>query len=75
MNLPKVIVSDNSLPKITGIQFFENLRQIEAYKNIPFVLLSTHLHPLEVEKITALKHVQYFVKQILLKAFFQSSYK
>lgn len=40
-NIPDLILCDNNLPKITGLEFLRNLSKSGAFKKIPFIMSSS----------------------------------
>jgi two-component system, chemotaxis family, chemotaxis protein CheY len=46
-----LILSDQQMPKMTGIQFCEHVREVPEYKNTPFILLTAKCMELDVAKL------------------------
>ena len=61
-NLPKLVVTDLYLPGISGAEFLADLKNMERYKNIPVIVLSTIKSEREIEK-----YKQMGVKEYLRK--------
>ncbi|RYY88549.1 MAG: response regulator [Chitinophagaceae bacterium] len=60
-NLPKLIVTDNFLPGISGKEFLADLKRMEKYRHIPVVVLSTSKNYEEVvafEKMGILDYLE-----------------
>ena len=60
--LPKLIVTDYYLAGITGPEFLHDLKQMNLYKAIPVVVLSTNKSPMEIEKYKALGILEFIEK-------------
>ncbi len=48
--LPKLIVTDSFLPSISGAEFLADLREMELYKHIHVIVLSTTKSDKEIER-------------------------
>jgi CheY-like chemotaxis protein len=46
-----LILSDQQMPLMTGIQLCENIRQIPAYKRTPFILLTAKCMEIDVARL------------------------
>lgn len=46
-----LILSDQQMPKMTGIQLCENIREIPDYVNTPFILLTAKCMEIDVAKL------------------------
>ncbi|HVE61714.1 MAG TPA: response regulator [Chitinophagaceae bacterium] len=60
--LPKLIVIDAYLPGITGAEFLADLKQMELYKAIHVIVLSTLKTEKEIERYRQLGAIDYLVK-------------
>lgn len=60
--LPKLIITDNFLPGISGKEFLADLKKMEKYKHIPVVVLSTSKTDEETEEYQKLGILEYVVK-------------
>jgi CheY-like chemotaxis protein len=61
-DLPKLIVTDMHLPGITGQEFLADLKQMEPYKHITILVLSTTKSPYDIEVARKLGAAEYLVK-------------
>ncbi|HVG42289.1 MAG TPA: response regulator [Chitinophagaceae bacterium] len=61
-DLPKLIVTDQYLPGMTGVEFMTDLKKMIDYKDIPVIVLSTIKSVKEIEKYRQLGMVDYLVK-------------
>lgn len=46
-----LVLSDQQMPLMTGIQLCENIRQIPAYKRTPFILLTAKCMEIDVVRL------------------------
>ncbi len=60
--LPKLIVADSHLPGITGAEFIADLKNMEPYKHIHVIILSTTKSDKEIEKYRLLGAIDYLIK-------------
>jgi CheY-like chemotaxis protein len=60
--LPKLIITDNFLPGISGIEFLADLKEMEKYKHIPVVVLSTSKSDEEIEEYQKIGILDYVIK-------------
>lgn len=51
--LPDLIITDNQMPYMTGIELCRELHQREAYKHIPAIMLTARGYDLEAGEIEA----------------------
>lgn len=68
-DLPKVIISDQSMPVLTGFDLLSALRSHPRYKNIKFILLSTSALNWEKEKGAILGATDYLQKPLIFKEY------
>ena len=61
-SLPKLIVTDNFLPGISGKEFLVDLKGMDKYRNIPVVVLSTSKTEEEIEEYHKIGVLDYLVK-------------
>jgi CheY-like chemotaxis protein len=62
---PDLILLDMLMPKMTGIETLEVLKQDEQTRNIPVVILSNSSIEADVQKASALGAIGYLVKAAL----------
>ncbi len=60
--LPKLVITDNFLPGISGKEFLADLKGMEKYKDIPVVVLSTSKSDDEIEEYKKMGIMDYVVK-------------
>lgn len=60
----KLIVSDWNMPKLTGIELLKTVRNMQDYRNVPFVLLTA-----ESEKTQVIQAIQARVSGYVTKPF------
>lgn len=60
--LPKLIITDEYLPGITGAEFLKDLKGMDKYKHIPVIVMSSVKTKKEIEKYKALGAIDYVVK-------------
>lgn len=60
--LPKLIITDLYLPGITGAEFLKDLKQMEKYKDIHLVVLSTIKSEKEIERYLEMGAIDYIQK-------------
>jgi CheY-like chemotaxis protein len=61
-SLPKLIITDNFLPGISGKEFLADLQRMEKYQHIPVVVLSTSKKEEEMEEFYNIGILDYLVK-------------
>ena len=61
-DLPKLIVADMHLAGITGQEFLSDLKEMEPYKHIKVVVLSSTKSPYDITKAKELGAADYVVK-------------
>lgn len=62
--IPSLILLDLNLPKVSGKQIFEGLKESELLKYIPVVVLTTSSSPIDMEDCKSLGIESYFVKPV-----------
>lgn len=60
--LPKLIITDNFLPGISGKEFLADLKGMEKYQHIPVVVLSTSKTDDEIEEYEKIGILDFVVK-------------
>ncbi|MCW3107949.1 MAG: response regulator [Segetibacter sp.] len=60
--LPKLIVTDQFLPGITGAEFLKDLKQMDKYKHIHVIVLSSIKSDKEIERYREMGALDYFAK-------------
>jgi CheY-like chemotaxis protein len=60
--LPKLIITDNFLPGISGKEFLADLKRMERYQHIPVVVLSTSKTDEEIEAYQKMGVLDYVIK-------------
>jgi CheY-like chemotaxis protein len=60
--LPKLIITDNFLPGISGKEFLADLKRMEKYKHIPVIVLSTSKTDEEIEEYKKIGVIDYVIK-------------
>lgn len=61
-SLPKLIITDNFLPGISGKEFLADLKGMNKYKHIPVVVFSTSKSEDEIEVYKKIGIMDYLVK-------------
>jgi putative two-component system response regulator len=61
---PDLILSDINMPKMGGIEFFRNVRNNPSWTTIPFVFLTSHSTPEDIQKGRELGVEDYLTKPI-----------
>jgi CheY-like chemotaxis protein len=61
-DLPKLIVTDLYLPGITGSEFLKDLKQMEKYKGIHVIVLTSTKTDKEIQKYKQLGAIDYLIK-------------
>ena len=65
--LPALIVLDLNMPKMNGTQTLRKLKSDDRFKNIPVIIYSTSINPLEMEKCMQLGAHSYVTKPVSIK--------
>lgn len=60
--LPKLIITDNFLPGISGKEFLADLKRMEKYKHIPVIVLSTSKTDKEIDEYQRMGILDYVMK-------------
>lgn len=68
-NLPKVILLDLKMPKLSGIQVLERLKSDDATKKIPVVVLTSSKEDPDIQECYHLGVNSYVVKPVKFDAF------
>ncbi len=63
-DLPVLIVLDLNMPKMNGTETLKNLKQNQRFRQIPVIIYSTSINPLEKEKCMELGAHSYITKPI-----------
>lgn len=64
---PCLIVLDLNMPKMNGTQTLTNLKKDETFKNIPVIIYSTSVNPVEREKCLLLGAHSFITKPVSFK--------
>lgn len=67
IKLPCLIVLDLNMPKLNGTETLRKLKEEQVYRNIPVIIYSTSVNPLEQQKCMELGAHSYLTKPISLK--------
>ncbi|PWS26623.1 two-component system response regulator [Pedobacter yonginense] len=71
-DLPKLILLDVKMPKVSGIQVLEKLKSDVDLKSVPIVMLTSSNEGPDIEQCFALGANSYIVKPVDSDKFFQS---
>lgn len=63
-NTPQLIVLDLNMPKMNGTQTLGHLKRDDRFKDIPVIIYSTSINPLEREKCMTLGAHSYMTKPV-----------
>jgi len=66
-HIPCLIVLDLNMPRLNGTQTLGKLKDDERFKDIPVIIYSTSINPLEKEKCMSLGAQAYITKPISYK--------
>lgn len=66
---PAVILLDLKLPKISGLEVLEAVRQTEALRSVPIVMLTSSREPADLSRAYELGANSYVVKPVIFKEF------
>ncbi|AFY82032.1 response regulator [Oscillatoria acuminata] len=64
--LPHLILSDINMPHLSGLELLAWIRQTDHLKDLPFILMSSYIQPIELEIIQSLKANYYFIKPLTI---------
>lgn len=65
--LPDLIVLDLNMPRINGSDTLSNIKNDERFKNIPVIIYSTSINPVEKNRCLKLGAQAYMIKPSSLK--------
>ena len=71
-DLPKLILLDLKMPKVSGIQVLEKLKSDSTFSSIPIVMLTSSNEGPDIEKCYALGANSYIVKPVDSDNFFKA---
>ena len=71
-NIPKVILLDLKLPKISGFEVLERIRSIRSLKSIPVIILSSSKEYIDINRAYDLGVNSYIVKPVNFENFTES---
>ncbi len=71
-DLPKLILLDLKMPKVSGIQVLEQLKSDSAHRSIPIVMLTSSNEGPDIEQCYALGANSYIVKPVDSDNFFKA---
>ena len=74
-NLAALIILDLNMPRLNGTQTLSRLKSKHLYKDIPVVIYSTSVNPLEKEKCMLLGAHSYITKPISYKESMETAEK
>lgn len=74
-NLAALIILDLNMPRLNGTQTLSRLKSNHLYKDIPVVIYSTSVNPLEKEKCMLLGAHSYITKPISYKESMETAEK
>lgn len=66
-NMPCLIVLDLNMPRMNGTETLRHLKQDSRYRDIPVIIYSTSINPLEKEKCMMLGAHSYITKPVSFK--------
>lgn len=62
--IPRLVVLDLNIPKINGTQILKMLKEDPRFKNIPTIIYSTSINPLEKQRCLQLGAHSYIIKPV-----------
>lgn len=68
----KAIFSDIDMPKLGGIELLKEVRAMEQFKTIPFVIVTSNAERSLVQKVAALKANGYLLKPLTTEALLET---
>ena len=66
-SLPNVIILDLNMPKLNGTETLRRIKSDDRYKNVPVIIYSTSLNPMEKDKCMLLGAHSYITKPVSFK--------
>jgi two-component system, response regulator len=72
--VPKIIILDNKLPKVSGLEILKKIKEDERTKKIPVVMLSSSKEEIDIIKSYKLGVNSYIVKPIDFNEFTDTIY-
>lgn len=64
---PSLIILDLNMPRLNGTETLRQLKKDDRFNNIPVIIFSTSINPLEKEKCMTLGAHSYITKPVSLK--------
>jgi len=71
-HIPKLLLLDLKMPKVSGMEVLEQIKSDERFKDIPVVVLSSSKEDPDIQKCYALGANSYIVKPVESDNFFQT---
>lgn len=68
-NLPKLILLDLKMPKVSGIEVLQIIRATERTRNIPVIVLTSSKFDADIEEINILGVKNYIIKPLKFDSF------
>ncbi len=68
---PDIILLDNSMPVMSGIEFLHKLRDIEKFKKVPVLVISANNERNTIKEMIDLGIIDYILKPIEAEATFK----
>lgn len=65
--LPGLVVLDLNMPKLNGAQALKKIKEDDRFKDIPVIIYSTSINPLEKERCLAFGAHAYITKPVSLR--------
>ena len=62
--IPRLVVLDLNIPKMNGTQILKFLKEDQRFKNIPVIIYSTSINPLEKQRCLQLGAHSYIIKPV-----------
>lgn len=66
-NKPDLIISDVIMPRMSGVEFLEKLRQHPDYTRVPFLFVSATVVPEEEAQIARIRTVRFLRKPFVVE--------
>lgn len=67
IGLPNLILTDINMPQFSGLELLAWVRKQSQLKNLPVVVMSGYIDPLQEEQITELGATSYFIKPLSIQ--------